>query len=62
LQKLYPEQSLNVKHYPLPTDDPLQRKPDLKRARETLGWSPKVLLEDGLPHMIQWLKTQIDVA
>jgi UDP-glucuronate decarboxylase len=33
---------------PLPADDPKQRKPDIAKARETLGWQPKVQLEDGL--------------
>ena len=33
---------------PLPQDDPKQRKPDISKARQLLGWEPKVLLEDGL--------------
>lgn len=33
---------------PLPQDDPKQRKPDITRAREILGWEPKVTLEEGL--------------
>ena len=33
---------------PLPQDDPLQRKPDITKARELLGWEPKVALEEGL--------------
>ncbi len=33
---------------PLPQDDPRQRKPDITLARETLGWEPKVDLDDGL--------------
>lgn len=32
----------------LPTDDPLQRCPDITQARDVLGWEPKVALEDGL--------------
>jgi dTDP-glucose 4,6-dehydratase len=32
----------------LPVDDPQQRRPDISRARELLGWSPEVSLRDGL--------------
>ena len=33
---------------PLPKDDPKQRQPELSRARELLGWSPRTALKDGL--------------
>lgn len=33
---------------PLPADDPLQRQPDITRAREILGWEPRVSREDGM--------------
>ena len=36
----------------LPQDDPLQRKPDISRARELLGWNPKISLEEGLQRTI----------
>jgi UDP-glucuronate decarboxylase len=40
---------------PLPADDPLQRQPDIGRAREHLaGWQPKVQLEEGLRHTIAY--------
>src|SRR5881398_2483747 len=39
---------------PLPTDDPKVRQPDIQRARETLGWEPKVALEDGLRRTIEY--------
>jgi dTDP-glucose 4,6-dehydratase len=35
-------------HKPLPTDDPLQRKPDISRAKEILGWKPKVSRQEGM--------------
>jgi UDP-glucuronate decarboxylase len=44
---------------PLPQDDPKQRKPDITKAKEVLGWSPEVALEDGLVKTIEYLKTQI---
>jgi dTDP-glucose 4,6-dehydratase len=37
---------------PLPTDDPRQRRPDISRAREMLGWQPTVALDQGLRRTI----------
>jgi dTDP-glucose 4,6-dehydratase len=37
----------------LPTDDPKQRRPDISRARELLGWEPQVALRDGLKATIE---------
>ena len=37
---------------PLPADDPKQRKPDITRARELLGWEPQVLLPEGLKRTV----------
>jgi UDP-glucuronate decarboxylase len=39
---------------PLPSDDPMQRKPDISVAREKLGWEPKVQLEEGLTKTINY--------
>lgn len=39
---------------PLPSDDPRQRKPDITRAREILGWSPKTPLSQGLIKTIEY--------
>jgi UDP-glucuronate decarboxylase len=44
----------------LPEDDPMKRKPDISLAREVLGWEPKVGLEEGLTHTINYYKTKID--
>jgi len=41
---------------PLPEDDPRQRKPDISRAKETLGWSPRWKLEDGLGPTITYFR------
>ena len=40
----------------LPKDDPLRRKPDITKAKEILGWEPKVELKEGLLKMIEWFK------
>jgi nucleoside-diphosphate-sugar epimerase len=39
---------------PLPQDDPMQRCPDITRAREALGWEPCVAAEEGLSRTIEW--------
>jgi dTDP-glucose 4,6-dehydratase len=41
---------------PLPADDPKQRKPDITRARERLGWEPRVPLREGLAHTVAWFR------
>ncbi len=45
---------------PLPADDPKQRKPDITRARNMLGWEPKVKLEDGLKETIGYFRKLLD--
>lgn len=45
---------------PLPADDPNQYKPDIKLAREMLGWEPKVKLEEGLERAISYFKTILE--
>lgn len=37
-----------INYEPLPSDDPRQRKPDITRARELLGWEPQISLPEGL--------------
>ena len=41
---------------PLPVDDPRRRRPDITRARELLGWSPRVTLAEGLKSTIAWFE------
>ena len=45
-------------HMPLPTDDPLQRKPDITLAKNKLDWTPSVKLEEGLQKTIDYFSTQ----
>ncbi|MDV3293765.1 MAG: SDR family oxidoreductase [Nitrososphaerales archaeon] len=42
----------------LPADDPKRRKPDVSKARNLLGWQPKIGLDDGLRRTIGWFKAQ----
>jgi UDP-glucuronate decarboxylase len=39
---------------PLPADDPRQRQPDVSKARSTLGWEPKVALQEGLERTVAY--------
>lgn len=41
---------------PLPQDDPKQRQPDITQAKEVLGWTPKVTLEEGLEKTIDYFR------
>jgi len=45
---------------PLPADDPRQRQPDITFAKTTLGWTPKVSLEDGLKETIGYFRALFD--
>lgn len=41
---------------PLPSDDPMQRQPDITLAREKLGWEPTIQLEEGLKRTIPYFE------
>ncbi len=43
---------------PLPADDPQRRRPDITKARELLGWAPKVPLREGLRQTVPWFAAQ----
>jgi dTDP-glucose 4,6-dehydratase len=42
---------------PLPKDDPKQRRPDITKAREILGWEPKVSRAEGLKYTYEYFKS-----
>ena len=46
-----------IVYKPLPVDDPRQRQPDIKRAKELLGWSPKVNRAQGLKITYDYFKS-----
>jgi dTDP-glucose 4,6-dehydratase len=48
-----------ITYQPLPTDDPKQRRPDITRAWQRLGWKPQVDLETGLTETIAWFKSRV---
>ena len=45
---------------PLPTDDPKQRQPDITKAKELLGWEPKVSRKDGLKITYDYFKDVLE--
>ena len=48
--------SAPIAYEPLPVDDPKVRKPDITRARETLGWEPSIHVRDGLARTIDYFR------
>jgi UDP-glucuronate decarboxylase len=48
-----------VKYLPLPQDDPRQRKPDIKRAQELLGWNPSIPLREGLGKTVAYFRERM---
>jgi len=48
-----------ITHLPLPADDPKQRQPDITLAKSTLGWGPKVQLEQGIEKTIAYFKSAL---
>lgn len=51
--------TVKIKYFPLPDDDPKQRKPNIERARHLLGWEPSVPLTDGLKKTIHYFESRI---
>jgi dTDP-glucose 4,6-dehydratase len=43
-------------HKPLPVDDPAQRRPDITRARQVLGWEPKVGFAEGVARTVDYFR------
>ena len=50
------ESSSTLIEIPLPSDDPMQRKPDISQAQKLLDWSPKIELEEGLDQTIPYFQ------
>ena len=46
-----------VVHRDLPVDDPTRRRPDIRLAKERLGWQPTTKLREGLEKTIAWFRT-----
>lgn len=59
IQKMVnPDAELTFK--PLPQDDPKQRQPDITKAKNLLGWEPKIALEEGLKLTIEDFRSRME--
>ena len=48
-----------IAYQPLPQDDPKQRRPDITKARQLLGWEPKIDLESGLRMSLDYFRSAV---
>ena len=51
--------SSKIVHRPLPEDDPKVRQPDISRAKEILGWEPRVDLTEGLTRTLEYFMKRL---
>jgi UDP-glucuronate decarboxylase len=49
-------------HRPLPEDDPRQRRPDISKAKQKLGWEPRTPLNEGLKKTIAYFETLLQTS
>jgi UDP-glucuronate decarboxylase len=54
--RLIPETRSRIVYKDRPSDDPMQRKPDISLAAKTLGWTPSIPLKDGLVSTINYFR------
>ena len=52
--------SSRIRFDPLPVDDPVQRRPDITRARQRLGWEPKIDLKTGLRLSLDYFRQCVE--
>ncbi len=51
-----------IRFRPLPTDDPVRRRPDITLAKKKLGWKPKVDLDTGLRKTVEYFRRILDAG
>ena len=51
--------SADIIYRPLLEDDPRRRRPDIARARDQLGWSPRVAIDEGLERTCAWFAEEL---
>jgi dTDP-glucose 4,6-dehydratase len=49
-----------ISYNPLPVDDPKQRQPDITKARQILGWEPKIDRHEGLRLTYEYFKKVVE--
>ncbi|HEX4311208.1 MAG TPA: UDP-glucuronic acid decarboxylase family protein [Acidobacteriaceae bacterium] len=52
--------SSKIRFAPLPQDDPVQRRPDITKARQLLGWEPKIDLKTGLRLCLDYFRQSVE--
>ena len=55
--EMIPKSGSQIVYQDLPQDDPRQRQPDIRLAKQKLGWKPEIKLEEGLLKTINYFKT-----
>ena len=50
---------VKIVYEPLPQDDPKQRQPDISKAKDILGWEPKVDRKEGLKRTLEYFKQYV---
>ena len=58
--ELVPESTSRIEFRPLPQDDPKRRRPDISRARELLGWEPRIDRAVGLRKTLEYFRTVVN--
>lgn len=53
--------SSEIVFQPLPVDDPKVRRPDISKAREVLGWEPRVGLDEGLQRTVRYFAERLEI-
>ncbi len=48
-----------IRFEPLPQDDPKQRRPDITKAKQLLGWEPKIDLRTGLEMSLEYFRSAV---
>lgn len=51
--------NIQIRHLPLPQDDPKQRKPNIERAKKLLNWSPTIPLQEGLQKTVAYFAERV---
>jgi len=51
-----------IERRPLPSDDPVRRKPDISRAQQQLGWTPTIQLEEGLKRTVEYFRQALEAG
>jgi nucleoside-diphosphate-sugar epimerase len=49
----------DIEFKPLPENDPMQRRPDISKAKKLLGWTPEVGLDEGLKMTVEYFKKKL---